>query len=143
MNEELQSTNEELETMNDELRERTAELNSVNASLETILSSLAVGVAVVDAHQVVRIWNSHADDMWGMRAEEAVGQHVLSLDIGLPLDRLGGAVREALSGDRPGSLLLDATNRRGRAIQCKVTAVPLVADGSDVRGAILLMEAHR
>src|SRR4051812_39314694 len=143
MNEELQSTNEELETMNDELRERTAELNSVNASLETILSSLAVGVAVVDAHQVVRIWNSHADDMWGMRAEEAVGQHVLSLDIGLPLDRLGGAVGEALSGDRPGSPLLDAPNRRGRAIQCKVTAVPLVADGSDVRGAILLMEAHR
>jgi two-component system, chemotaxis family, CheB/CheR fusion protein len=143
MNEELQSTNEELETMNDELRERTAELNSVNASLETILGSLAVGVAVVDGQQVVRVWNSRADDLWGMRSDEAVGQHVLSLDIGLPLDKLGSAVREALSGDRPGPLVLDATNRRGRAIQCRVTAVPLVADGSAVRGAILLMEAER
>jgi len=96
------------------------------------------------AAKVIGLWNTQADDLGGMRAEEAVGQHVLSLDIGLPLERLGGAVREALAGARPGPLVLSATNRRGRPIQCKVTAVPLAADGeTDIRGAILLMETER
>jgi len=141
MNEELQSTNEELEAMNDELRERSTELDEVNASLETILSSLGVGVAVLDANQVVRVWNAQADDLWGVRQQEAVGQHVFGLDIGLPMERLRPALRVALAGDIPEPIVLDATNRRGRAIQCKVSAVPLARDGQDIRGAIVLMEA--
>jgi two-component system CheB/CheR fusion protein len=141
MNEELQSTNEELETMNDELRQRTAELDDVNASLETILASLGVGVAVLDTNQVVRLWNVQAADLWGLREDEVTGQHVLGLDIGLPLEMLRDHLREALSGQAPPTVVLDATNRRGRAIQCKVTAVPLAVDGHDLRGAILLMEA--
>jgi len=94
MNEELQSTNEELETMNVELRERSAELDEVNASLETILSSLGVGVAVLDANQVVRVWNAQADDLWGVRQDEAVGQHVFGLDIGLPMERLARLLKD-------------------------------------------------
>ena len=71
MNEELQSTNEELETINDELRERTGELNQVNAFLEAILTSLGLGVAVLDAHQRIQVWNRRAEDLWGLRADEA------------------------------------------------------------------------
>jgi two-component system, chemotaxis family, CheB/CheR fusion protein len=141
MNEELQSTNEELETMNDELRLRTSELDDVNASLETILGSLGVGVAVLDNNQLVRVWNAQADDLWGLRQEEAAGQHVLGLDIGLPVEELRDTVREALAGGAPPAVVLPAMNRRGRAIRCKVTAVPLSVDGHDLRGAILLMEA--
>ena len=140
-NEELQSTNEELQTMNDVLRERTAELDSVNASLETILTSLGVGVAVIDPEQVVRVWNAHSEELWGMRPDEATGRSLYSLDIGLPVDRLTVVLREALEGNRPDAIELDATNRRGRAVTCRVTAVPLSSDGDEVRGAILLMEA--
>ena len=50
-------------------------------------------------------------------------------------------VRPQQEADAIARAVLDATNRRGRPIECRVTAVPLVADGSDVRGAILLMEA--
>ena len=85
MNEELQSTNEELETINDELRERTGELNQVNEFLEAILTSLGFGVAVLDAQQRVQVWNRRAEDLWGLRADEAVDNHFLSLDIGLPV----------------------------------------------------------
>jgi two-component system CheB/CheR fusion protein len=141
MNEELQSTNEELETMNDELRERTGELDDVNASLETILASLGVGVAVVDSSQHVRLWNAEASELWGLRQEEVTGEHVLGLDIGLPLEQLRSSLREALAGQAPPSLTLEATNRRGRAIRCKVTAVPLAVNGHELRGAIVLMEA--
>ncbi|NUT55004.1 MAG: chemotaxis protein CheR, partial [Thermoleophilia bacterium] len=88
MNEELQSTNEELETINDELRDRTSELNHVNEFLEAILSSLGVAVGVIDREQRVQVWNRHAEDLWGVRADEALDQHLQALDIGLPTEQL-------------------------------------------------------
>ena len=36
-----------------------------------------------------------------MRREEAVGQHLLALDIGLPMERLRPLVRAVLDGRRP------------------------------------------
>jgi two-component system CheB/CheR fusion protein len=141
MNEELQSTNEELETINEELRTRSLELDEANAFLETILESMGAAVAVLDGRQIVQIWNRHAEDLWGLRADEAVGQHVLSLDIGLPLEQLRPGIRSALEGaDGHGAVTLEATNRRGRPISCTVTVMPLVVANDAVSGAILLME---
>jgi two-component system CheB/CheR fusion protein len=145
MNEELQSTNEELETINDELRERTSELNQVNDFLEAILTSLGLGVAVLDAQQRVQIWNHKAEDLWGLRRDEAVDHHFLSLDIGLPAEQLAPALRSVLSGakERDGQEL-HAVNRRGRPIVCSATILPLVSpstsDGKPIQGAIVLME---
>ena len=140
-NEELQSTNEELETINDELRVRTLELDEVNAFLESILTSMGIAVVVVDRHQVVRVWNGHAEDLWGLRPEEVEGRHLLALDIGLPLDGVKSALLDVLAGREGRSeLVLDARNRRGRDILCRVTLVPLVAGGEAVTGAIVLME---
>jgi two-component system CheB/CheR fusion protein len=141
MNEELQSTNEELETINDELRTRTLELNELNAFLETILASMRMAVAVVDAGQVVRVWNAHAEDLWGLRADEVVGQPFDSLDIGLPVADLRHAVSSALiAGDSDG-VTVDATNRRGRRVRCRVTALPLRVLNDQTTGVIVLMEA--
>jgi two-component system CheB/CheR fusion protein len=36
--------------------------------------------------------------------------------------------------------ILPATNRRGRAIECKVSCTPLYGAGREILGAILLME---
>jgi two-component system CheB/CheR fusion protein len=141
MNEELQSTNEELQTINDELRRRTLELNDANVFLETILTSMGMAVAVLDADQHVRVWNAHAEELWGARADEVRGHHILALDIGLPLDRLRAGVRAAMAGGRPRiEEEITATNRRGRSIACRVTILPLAIDGEAPRGAILLME---
>jgi two-component system, chemotaxis family, CheB/CheR fusion protein len=141
MNEELQSTNEELETINDELRERTLEVNQANAFMQTILSGLGVGIAVLDSHMRVRIWNRGAELLWGARADEVHGEHVLALDIGLPLEALRQPVREAFAGDPPAEpVLLDAVDRRGRAFNCRITVVPLVASPDNGSGVILLME---
>ena len=74
MNEELQSVNEELETTNDELRARGGEVDQVNAFLETVLKNIGTGVAVVDADQRVQIWNEQAEDLWGLRSNEAQGR---------------------------------------------------------------------
>jgi two-component system CheB/CheR fusion protein len=141
MNEELQSTNEELETINDELRDRTNELNELNVFLETILTSLGHAVAVIDRHQRIQVWNQRAEDLWGLREDEAVEHHLLSLDNGLPTEQLVPALRTALSGGERQDVDLDAVNRRGRAIVCHTTVMPLLsADGEPrVRGAIVLM----
>jgi len=146
MNEELQSTNEELETINDELRDRTSELNRVNEFLESILTSLGIGVAVVDRQQRVQVWNHRAEDLWGLRQDEALDHHLLSLDIGLPTEQLAGPLRSVLGGASEREMsLLAAVNRRGRAIECATTILPLLSpsgdgDGDGVRGAILLMQ---
>ncbi|HEV8310402.1 MAG TPA: CheR family methyltransferase [Methylomirabilota bacterium] len=141
MNEELQSTNEELETINTELRERTEELKGSTAFLGSILESLRAGVVVVDRDIRVLAWNDGAEDLWGVRPHEAKGRHFLNLDIGLPAAELLQPIRACLSGEAPHSAVtLEATNRRGRRIQCLVDCTPLLGSAADIQGAILLME---
>ena len=142
MNEELQSSNEELETMNEELRHRTDELNDVNAFLETILATIGLAVAVLDRNQRVQIWNSNARELWGLTAEEAEDEHLLALDIGLPVDKLRQQVRDTLTGrSQREEVIVEATNRRGKPFMCRVTLLPLgnTGDGA-VSGVIMMME---
>lgn len=127
--------------MNDELRQRTLELNEVNGFLEMILTSLGVAVVVLDRNGVVQIWNAHAEDLWGLRSEEVVGQHLFALDIGLPVEKLKAPIRQALRDETyRGELTLPATSRRGRHISCHVTTLPLSVSDGDVSGVIMLME---
>jgi two-component system CheB/CheR fusion protein len=141
MNEELQSTNEELETINDELRQRTLELNEVNAFLETILTSMGVAVVVLDRNLTVQVWNAHSAELWGLGSDEAEGENLLNLDLGLEVERLKAPLRDVLrDGGTRAELVLDATNRRGRSIACRIVALPLSMDGQGIAGAVVLME---
>jgi two-component system CheB/CheR fusion protein len=141
MNEELQSGNEELQTINDELRERTDEVNRSKAFLESIMSSLHVAAVVVDPNFNILMWNAEANELWGLRDDEVHGQSFLNLEIGLPVELLRTPVRAVLSGRSAfQEVVLDATNRRGKAIQCRVTCTPLVGAERDTQGVILLME---
>src|SRR5215216_6686197 len=139
-NEELQSTNEELETMNDELGQRTTELNQLNAFLESIWAGLEGAVAVLDPDLRVLVWNHGSEELWGVRQEEVQGQHFLNLDIGLPVDQLRPALRVAMSGENgTQSTLVQATNRRGRAVTCRVTCNPLLDSDKALRGVIVVV----
>jgi two-component system, chemotaxis family, CheB/CheR fusion protein len=141
MNEEMQSTNEELQTINDELGLRTAELNQLNAFLEAIWAGLGGAVVVLDPDLRVLVWNHGSEDLWGVRQDEVQGQHFLNLDIGLPVDQVRPALRQAMSGENgAGTTLVDATNRRGRPVRCRVTCSPLVASDRSVRGVIVVVE---
>jgi two-component system, chemotaxis family, CheB/CheR fusion protein len=142
MNEELQSTNEELETMNDELRNRTLELNDINAFLETILTTIGFAVVVVDRSHHVRIWNSQARELWGLTSDEVEDEHLFSLDIGLPMEKLRSALRTVLADNSAREeLTVQATNRRGKGFECHVTVLPLAPASIDgVPGAIIMME---
>ncbi len=142
MNEELQSSNEELETMNDELRHWTQELNDVNSILETILTTVGVAVAVLDRNQRVQIWNSKARELWGLTADEVEDEHLMSLDIGLPVESVRQQMRDTLVGrSQREEVVLEATNRRGKAFMCRVTFLPLGSTGDgNGSGVIMMME---
>jgi two-component system CheB/CheR fusion protein len=140
MNEELQSTNDELEAMNEQQRERSDEVDRLNLFLEGILGSLGVGVIVLDSDQLVQVWNASATELWGLRPDEVVGKHFLSLDIGLPVEKVRAAIRSALGGSGDATTLtIDSVNRRGRSFTCTVRVLPLLDRAETPYGAILLM----
>jgi two-component system CheB/CheR fusion protein len=139
-NEELRSTNEELETLNHQQLERSNELDRVNLFLEGILTNLGVGVVVLDVSHNVEVWNGDSAELWGLRADEVEGKPFASLDIGLPVKEVEGALTLALGSEaRASSLELDAVNRRGRGFKCSVRVLPLTTPGGEVAGVLLLM----
>jgi two-component system, chemotaxis family, CheB/CheR fusion protein len=140
MNEELQSSNEELQTINDELRLRTDEVNSSNAFLASILLSLKRGVVVVDRSFVIMIWNRMAEELWGLRSDEAKGQSLLNLDIGLPVRQLRRPIEACMNNDAEQEMIVDAINRRGRSIKCRVSISPFKGLQQELRGAIIMMD---
>jgi two-component system CheB/CheR fusion protein len=143
MNEELESTNSELQTINTELHIRSGQLDQFNLFVGTILSSLRLGVSVLDRDLKVRLWNRQAEELWGVRSDEVVDQPMLRLDIGLPVDQLAGPITECLNGKgtRYREVTVEATNRRGKPISCRVVCTPLVGDGGgQPQGVVVLME---
>jgi len=141
MNAELHSTNEELQAINDELRLRTSELDEVNDFLESLLVSQRGGFVVIDGDLRISVWNDRSAELWGVRTDEAPGQHFLNLAIGLPVEELRAPIMAVLAGDSAQeSVDVDATNRRGRDIRCRVSLTPLLGRDRDIRGVIVVVE---
>ena len=139
-NEELQSGNEELETMNEELRIRSTELDDLRSFSESILTSVASAMVVLDAELVVRAWNPGAQELWGLRQDEAEGRPFFGLRFGLPVTELRNAVQDCLrTGTRPADPLeIRAVNRLGAGIVCTVRLSPLY--GRPDEGVVMLIE---
>lgn len=143
MNEELQSSNEELQTTNEELRQRTEELNRVTVFMEAILTSLRIGMVVLDNRLSIQLWNGRAEELWGLRAEEAIGHFFFDLDIGLPVQELREFIRTCQIQNRDEhETVLNAVNRRGKAIRCRVICTPLIVENQQ-QGVILLMDERQ
>ncbi|KQS66410.1 chemotaxis protein CheR [Modestobacter sp. Leaf380] len=151
-NEELQSTNEELETMNEELQSMNDQLHTGNDELRgeteqavkrwdfvsAVLGSLRAGVAVLDADLSLVAWNGAAEELWGVREDEALGRSLIDLDIGLPVVELLPLLDGSRSGTGHSVVRVPAVNRRGRQVTVQVTVSPLTG----VRGAgtVLVMD---
>jgi two-component system CheB/CheR fusion protein len=143
MNEELQSTNEELEAMNDELRDRTDEALHANSFLGSILWSVEQAVVVVDPQLRVTKWSRAATELWGLREDEVEGEHLLNLDIGVPVADLREPIRGVLAGADQPPVTLDGHDRRGNPIRCEVRFAQLRSHLEEVQGVILVMTAEK
>jgi two-component system, chemotaxis family, CheB/CheR fusion protein len=155
-NEELQSTNEELETTNDELRDAQGTVERINQTLiqlnqelnrhvgehQRLLDGLHAAVLVLNPQLLIEEWNAAAADLWGLRREEAVGQPLFGLDIGLPLEPLHDPVRACLANGASQTIDIEAVNRWGRHFPCRVSVQLLVnvqPEGDQEAKALLLM----
>ncbi|GGS50548.1 chemotaxis protein CheR [Planobispora rosea] len=158
-NEELQSTNEELETMNEELQSandelqqinevlntRSAELDRANDFISSVVRSLGDAVIVVDGGLRVLVWSPGAEDLWGLRPEEAIGRQFTALDIGLPVEKVLPRLRSLIeagleSGNgRMEGTVVDAVNRRGRTTRLGVSFSRLRAEDAPLHGVIMVM----
>jgi two-component system CheB/CheR fusion protein len=154
--EELQSTNEELETMNEELHsmndelqfsnealpDRQDEVERLNRFMTAVLGSMNAGVAVVDGDMQILAWNSRAEELWGVRTEEALGEHLMNLDIGLPVEQLRQPIRTQLAEPEldPTVVVLDCVNRRGKALRVQVTLTHIRDHGGSAPAAMVVMD---
>jgi two-component system CheB/CheR fusion protein len=155
-NEELQSTNEELETMNEELqsmndelqmtnetlRDRQDEVERLNRFMGAVLGGMSAGITVIDQDMKVLAWNSRSEDLWGLRADEVLGEHLFNLDVGLPVEHLRQPLLRQFndSPEAPQTLELDAVDRRGRSLRARVTINLIQEDGSEPPAAMLVVD---
>ena len=114
MNQELQSTNDELHTINDTLSERSGELDDARTFLQSLVNSVRFGMTVVDREMRVVVWNHGCEELWGLRADEIIGEVLTALDIGLPMDQVRPMIGNAfVDPDAVGETRAKAVNRRG------------------------------
>ena len=140
MNEELQSTNDELQVINDELRGRTEELAHTNGFLGSVLRSLGSAVIVLTEELRVRVWSAGAEDLWGLRPDEAQSRDFLTLDIGLPAADIAPWLRQVLGRTRTSTSDVTAVNRRGKTVELRVAASPMRTEEGAVSGLILVID---
>jgi two-component system CheB/CheR fusion protein len=113
-------------------------LSTTNSILQSILAGLLVGVAVVDRHLTILLWNHGAEALWGFPADEVRGRSLFSADLGFPAEQqriagflAGTAQREEMTVD---------ASCRGRAFRCRITCTPFLGSGGGRAGAVLVME---
>jgi two-component system, chemotaxis family, CheB/CheR fusion protein len=138
MNEELQSTNEELETTNEEVRTRASEVLSLNERLESLLSSLQSAVIMLDRELLVELWNSKAEELWGLRSEEVEREPFATLEFGLPVAAVLPVIRRCLDS----SAVLDTVELEGVTRTGKPTRFRLACssiDGPEPASGVVLV----
>jgi len=126
--------------MNDVQTSQRGELDLANLFLEGILSSLGVGVVVIDREERVRVWNPTSEELWGLRAGEVEGEHLMSLEVGFPAAQLQATLQRVLAEGNRQELTVEVVTRRGRSMSCRVRMQPLRKTDGEVYGAVLLME---
>ena len=119
---------------------RSAELDGVNSFLATVLRSLGSAVIVVDTDLTVKVWSPGGEELWGLRAEEAEGLPLPSLDFGLPVTSLVPQLRSMLAGvSYDETAIINAVNRRGRPVSMQMGCTLLRDEDGSSQGVILVM----
>lgn len=141
MNEELQLTNRELQSVNQELQQCRLSLHQSQSLVEALLVSLDSGVVVVDRNFSVQVWNRQAAALWGLEPSAAIGQRLLDLKLGLPIDQLRQRLQDCLEG-KPGAataILLPGSDRNQQPIQYRMVCTPLLGMQQHIQGVVLIV----
>jgi len=94
----------------------------------------------VDVDLRVYVWGSGAEDLWGLRSDEAAGRPFAELDIGLPVADIVPLLERTLAGNPTRiETVIDAMNRRGRTVSMRLECLVLRDEEGDRRGVIMVM----
>ena len=114
-------------------RKRAEEaLRESNETLRTLIQASPLGIAVMDAEQKVRIWNSAAEGILGWKATEILGRVLPGLSIPEPENAFALLTTRVLRGEALTGLELRARKRTGDPIDLSLSMAPL----RDARGSI-------
>lgn len=139
-NEELRAAGEQMETVNDALRRQSDEYNAFRQHAEGTLRSIDAGIIVIDENFCVSSWNRWSEAAWGVPARAAIGRRLFELDIGLPVRQLDHACQRAVADGCSEELVVEARDREGRAMTCRVRIWPLLHDDRGTHGAVIMVE---
>lgn len=102
-----------------------------------MLSSLRLAVMLLNRTYVVTSWNSTCQEIWGLREEEAVGQELFALDIGLPVEKLREPLGNLLGGRAPKR---PYPSRPRKAVQVELEFHPLAGRNGEITGAVVVLQ---
>lgn len=141
MNEELRSANDELEMVNDALRQQEEHSNSERRRSDALLGSIEAGLIGLDRALRVEEWNRWSENTWGLRAGDVQGHCLLDLDIGLPVLQLRESLERVLAASVPqAQVTLEALDRRGRPMSCRIRILPIIREGQEPEGLVLVLD---
>jgi two-component system CheB/CheR fusion protein len=111
-----------------------------------VLRSLGNAVIVLNEDLRVRVWSPGAEDLWGLRPEEAQNKELLSLDIGLPVSQVEPMLRRVLRGAAADGATaapagrLTGVNRRGKTVELQVAVSLMRTEEGTISGIILVID---
>ncbi len=140
-NEELKSANEELEAANDELRDTSEQLNSINIYNKNIIHSMSQSLIVWNKENIIRTWNPSAEEMWGIKSDEAIGKNIFSLNVGIESREIQQKIRKSI---QTGSIYHEGSREyispsHGKRFM-QLTIIPLIDNIGNEMGAMMLSE---
>lgn len=106
------------------------------------MANINSAIIAVDTELKILSWNRRSEDLWGLRADEALQKPLDSLDIGLPISQVVEHIKSSLSKRTPfEEFRLESVNRRGRKFVAEVKITPVTIDGR-ITTIILLIDAR-
>ncbi len=140
-NEELRSSNEELETTNDELKDRTEQLDLINTYNKAIIQSMNQSLVVLSKNGTVTTWNPAAEEMFGIKEEDAIGSSFFALktDPCFMTGELMPQIRQVIESRKNyHERTLECSTSSGEKLFLVFTIVPLIDITGESKGTMLI-----
>ncbi len=122
-----------------QVRELAIEMRRTNRRLDSVIGAARDAIILIDLQGVVRVWNPAAEQLYGVAADEAIGQPFESFISPADREVAHDAALMVVAADR--KVTTDGHHRRGDAVFPAVTVWAAVRDGDgSVDGVCALVQ---
>jgi two-component system CheB/CheR fusion protein len=112
---------------------------TADIDLAAVVEALPSATIVIDARDTVRLWNTAAEALYGIRRDQAVGYHFRDLDISYRAEGLRARIEDVRRGTPSARLEGVAfSGRRGQPIHVDITVEALFDAARDRLAGILV-----